>query len=81
MQTRGEYLVGIDFNPSGNTDVDEIKALAAQLIDKIEAAADNKIDATTDDVAQVQRLKALAITSAEEAAMWGVKMATKRGWL
>jgi len=68
--TKGEYRVGTTFNPSKNSEVDEIKRLAAALIDKI---------AAIDDVgeAEIARCKALGMTTIEEGAMWGVKAATK----
>lgn len=75
MQTKGEYRVGVTFNPSANQKVDEIKALAAQLIDLIES-----IDLTGMDVihaAEVGPLKTLAQRDVERAAMWAVKAATK----
>lgn len=68
--TLGEYRVGIDFNPSKNPTVDGIKRRAADLIDYI-----NNIPAGFDEV---KRLKALAFTNVEDAAMWGVKAATKQ---
>ena len=34
--SRGEQLVGINFNPSNNTDVDTIKRACAYLIDVVE---------------------------------------------
>lgn len=73
--TSGEYRVGIGFNPSGDDQVDGIKRRAAALIDAIEAISDgtNRGGAT----GEVRRLKALAMTAAEEAPMWGVKAATK----
>jgi hypothetical protein len=46
--TKGEYRVGINFNPSND-----------------------------DRVAKISRLKALAQTDIESAAMWAVKAATK----
>jgi hypothetical protein len=61
-QTLGEYRVGIDFNPSGNVEVATIKRMAAELIDKVDA-----IDGGGNP--EVARLKALAITSIEDAAM------------
>lgn len=73
--TRGEYLVGIGFNPSGNAQVDEVKRRAAALIDAIEKVPDGTTLGSAPS--EVMRLKALAITAAEEAAMWGVKAATK----
>lgn len=68
--TKGEYRVGIDFNPSGNDEVAAIKNSAAELIDLIESlpAADG----------EVARLKAEAQTAIESGAMWAVKAATKK---
>ena len=69
--TLGEYRVGIDFNPGKNPEVDRIKRMAADLIDVID-------DLTTgDDSIERPRLKALAMTQIEQAAMWAVKAATK----
>lgn len=74
-QTKGEYRVGIDFNPSGDDMVGRLKRAAADLIDLVE-----EIEAQPDaEVPEVQRLKALAQTHIEDAAMWAVKAATKRG--
>ena len=67
--TKGEYRVGITFNPSAGTTVYNIKRAAADLIDLIET-----IPADTEDR---PRLKALAQTAIEEGAMWAVKAATK----
>ena len=65
--TKGEDRVRTSFNPSKDSKVDGIKALAASLIDAIESINGDS---------EVQRLKALAQTAAEESAMWGVKAAT-----
>jgi hypothetical protein len=70
MKTIGEYKVGIDFNPSGNVPVHQIKRTAADLIDYI-----NNLE--TGEIPEVGRLKALAMTAIEEGAMWAVKAATK----
>ncbi|HAW49167.1 MAG TPA: hypothetical protein DCX34_18370 [Roseovarius sp.] len=75
MAQFGEYRVGVSFNPSSDPDVDKIKALAAALIDAIEAVDDGGNRGAASG--EVRRLKALAMTAAEEAAMWGVKAATK----
>ena len=69
--TLGEYRVGISFNPGKNPLVDRIKAAAADLIDMIGDISD---DNTT---GEVKRLKALAMTHVEDAAMWAVKAVTK----
>lgn len=68
--TKGEYRVGINFNPSNDDTVGRIKRAAADLIDMIE-----EID--TGDISERGRLKALAQTEIESAAMWAVKAATK----
>ena len=71
--TLGEYRVGISFNPGGNEMVNKIKRAAADLIDLIETI-DHDNQHTRGEVA---RLKALAMTHIEDAAMWAVKAATK----
>lgn len=68
--TLGEYKVGISFNPGNNAMVDKIKHAAADLIDLVNGIASN-------NSSEVQRLKALAMTHIEDAAMWAVKAATK----
>ena len=71
--TLGEKPVGIGFNPGGDTTVDQVKRLAADLIDRV-----NAIDpADCEEPSEVERLKALAMTHAEDAVMWGVKAATR----
>lgn len=68
MTTKGEYRVGIAFNPSADSMVDKIKRAAADLIDLVE---------TIDGDGERARLKALAQTEIESAAMWAVKATTK----
>lgn len=70
--TLGEYRVGILFNPSHNETVDKIKRAAADLIDMIDVILNEDAER-----GEVQRLKAIAITNIEDAAMWAVKAATK----
>lgn len=67
---KGEYKVGIDFNPSGDDKVGYLKWKAAQFI--------NAVDDIEESFPEVARLKALAMTAAEEAAMWAVKAQTKK---
>ena len=69
--SKGEYRVGIDFNPGGHPKVISIKKKAAALIDELEELAVNS------DNTEVKRLCALAQTQFEDGAMWGVKAATK----
>lgn len=84
--TKGEYRVGINFNPSGDDLVARIKRAAADLIDLIETIPlpdlDDAVGLHHRDLLQHQRgeitrLKSLAQTQAEDAAMWAVKAATK----
>ena len=76
LMTKGEYRVGITFNPSNNTDVDHIKSKAADLIDAIEAIwPESTGDGERES--EVEALKALAMREVESAAMWAVKAATK----
>lgn len=42
--TLGQRLVGVTFNPSKNKDVDEVKQMAADLIDKIDAIKERHQD-------------------------------------
>jgi hypothetical protein len=72
--TKGEYRVGIDFNPSADDMVGKIKRAAADLIDAIEAINAHKDGPNT----EVMRLKSLAQTAIEDGAMWAVKAATKQ---
>jgi len=73
--TKGEYRVGINFNPSGDDLVGQIKRQAADLIDLIDTI--NGDDPLSSKAGEVARLKALAQTHIEDAAMWAVKAATK----
>lgn len=84
--TKGEYRVGINFNPSNDDTVSKIKRAAADLIDLIDgipvpdwpddlsAEEDIRMDMWDNEV---RRLRALAQTHIEDAAMWAVKAATK----
>ena len=75
--TKGEYRVGIDFNPSGDDMVGQIKRRAADLIDLIETIPGVQTSMSDLHGKEVGRLKALAQTEIESAAMWAVKAATK----
>lgn len=72
--TKGEYLVGINFNPSAADSVGQIKRQAADLIDLIDGIP---VRGDCEQAGQITRLKSLATTAIEEAAMWAVKAATK----
>lgn len=71
MSTLGEYRVGVDFNPSKNHGVDEVKAQAAALIDFIDQIPDAA-------EGEIRRLKAEAMTCVETGAMYAVKALTKQ---
>lgn len=78
--TKGEYRVGVTFNPSGDDQVASIKAAAARLIDLIEGIpthSSSRVEVDDEASRERGRLKALAQTATEEAAMWAVKAATK----
>jgi hypothetical protein len=72
--TKGEYRVGVAFNPSQNPAVDKLKQAAAELIDMIDDEVNDQKDG------EIRRLMSLAQTCFEEGAMWAVKAATKTPW-
>lgn len=84
IKTLGEKRVRIDFNVSGNSQVDTIKRNSAELINLLERVKNDEVSKTYDESeAQLKalsgeklRLIALAQTAYEEAAMWSVKAIT-----
>lgn len=70
MRTRGEKRVKLVFNPDQSTLVGGLKQTAAAFIDL--CCPQN----VASHSAEQRRLWALAMTAAEEAAMWAVKAAT-----
>lgn len=72
--TKGEFRVGIGFNPSGDETVNAITRAAADLIDLVEIIP---LGERGEIAGERGRLKALAQTHIEDAAMWAVKAATK----
>lgn len=74
--TKGEYRVGISFNPSADDKVAQIKRAAADLIDLIQSIEEHPAQLDM-RFSEIVRLKALAQTAIEEGAMWAVKAATK----
>lgn len=69
-KTIGENRVRIEFNPSNDDTVFQIKQKSAELINLCEGLR------PTDGNGEKFRLISLAQTSYEEAAMWAVKAAT-----
>ena len=68
--TLGNSRVGIDFNPSGSETIADIKRRAAELIDAIDVIQ---------PPGEIARLKALAMTEIESAAMRAVMAAARSG--
>lgn len=72
--SKGEYGVGITFNPGGHEGVNHVKRCAADLIDYLEMLQLKSANP------EVKRLCALAQTDIETAAMHAVKAITKPVW-
>lgn len=68
--TYGEKAVGLTFNPSSLSDVDEIKAKCASIIDSLNNLREKAIDG------EVKAQYTLAIRKIQEGQMWGVKAVT-----
>lgn len=69
--TLGEKRVRSKFNPSSQNAVDLIKNKSAELIDIVDCLPHN-----VNEDGERARLKSLAMTAYEQAAMWAVKAAT-----
>lgn len=72
--TYGERAVGLTFNPSNNTKVQEIKELYAKIIDLMHEEPTTFTNA--DMNGEKIRLCKIAITEAQTAQMWAVKAVT-----
>jgi hypothetical protein len=68
--TRGEVMVGLTFNPSGDDKVNEVKTLYARIIDLCDELR------TEAGRSEKARLLSVAITEAQSAQMWAVKGVT-----
>lgn len=68
--TFGEKAVGITFNPGGNPDVNEMKALYAHLIDQLEGLR------LSTESGEKRRMYSVAITELQSSQMWAVKAIT-----
>jgi len=71
QQTFGEKAVGLSFNPSNSSLVDEVKKQYAKIIDDL--ALLRCSDGLSDEA---RRLCSIAITEAQGAQMWAVKAIT-----
>ena len=79
MKTIGEQRVRIDFNVSGDSEIDNFKKISAELINKLEDMRQRKGTADVseiDTIKEYNRLISLAQTAYEEACMWAVKAIT-----
>lgn len=82
MTTLGEFRVRTKFNPSSDNIVDEFKQKFAELLDDIEDISTITVGdgVSGEELKRYQseffRLKALALTNLEQAAMWTDKMIT-----
>ena len=70
-QTYGEKAVGLTFNPSGDTEVNHLKQLFADIIDAMD-----RIRRAEDQCPEIKRLASIAITETQTAQMWAVKAIT-----
>lgn len=83
-KTLGEKRVRVEFNPSDNDTVSLIKQKSAELINLLEGVKNDEVSKTYNagpetlkqQSGEKLRLIALAQTTFEEAAMWGVKAVT-----
>lgn len=69
-QTYGQKAVGLSFNPSGSSAVDEMKRYYAEIIDTLNTV---RVGSTSQEQ---KRLASIAITEAQGAQMWAVKALT-----
>ena len=67
----GDSRFGVDFNPSRNPRIADIKRRAADLIDAIETIAGKNRPS------EIARFKALTVTDIEAVAMWTAKAAAQ----
>lgn len=74
--TPGEVAVGMDFNPSGNATVAELKGLFAQAFDIVEKSVTGRMedDSITND--RRRKMRDAALHEIVTAQMWAVKVVT-----
>lgn len=75
IKTLGEKRVRVEFNVNNDEYIHLLKQKSAELINLIDQAA-NYPGWEDETLREWLRLKALAMTSIEEGAMWAVKAAT-----
>jgi hypothetical protein len=74
--TFGEKAVGLTFNPNGDSGVNKVKELYAEIIDIMNEF--QKVEASNMNTGEHKRLASVAITEAQTAQMWAVKALTWR---
>ena len=74
--TYGEKAVGLTFNPSGDPQVQKVKAAFAAIIDDLDDMRSLALTQATIAVPEVARMLSVAITEAQAAQMWAVKAIT-----
>lgn len=67
MQSYGEKMAGVGFNPSNDERVERLKASYASIIDEM-----NNLRNST-EIQEQKRQCSIAITEAQTAQMWAVK--------
>lgn len=72
--TPGEVAVGLNFNPSGDTTVNKIKILCAELFDTVEKSV--PADDGTLPTARKRKMRDSALDKIITAQMWAVKVVT-----
>ena len=75
IKTLGEKRVRVEFNINNDEYIHLLKQKSAELINLVDQAA-NHPSWDDETLGEWLRLKALAMTSIEEGAMWAVKAAT-----
>lgn len=71
--TFGEKACGVDFNPSSDMMVHNLKSKYAEIVDIL-----NDIRKHNGHMPEVQRMASIAITETQTAQMWAVKTVTWR---
>lgn len=75
IKTLGEKRVRVEFNVNNDEYIHLLKQKSAELINLVDQAV-NHASWNDETLREWLRLKALAMTSIEEGAMWAVKAAT-----
>jgi hypothetical protein len=75
--TLGEFRLGVNFNPSGKSEVDELKGSGADIIDMLDATRDT-IEKNDPLAGETHRTISMAQSLIEEGVMLGVKALTRK---